>query len=622
MKFFLICFLAIVLSSCESKPVKSSSVSNPPKDETTATAPKETPVPQTPQEGRTADDPLKDETTATAPKETPVPQTPQEGKTADDPPKDETTATAPKETPAPQTTSQEGGTADDPPKDETTATAPKETPAPQTTSQEGGTADDPPKDQNALTNANIKSLNSLTLKDLEETTLLGKDGSNVYRLYMESLLLPAAVRLLNSETLPDHLVPLCTDKENCSKSLIDINKLNHSHIFYLLRQIGLNLEPLTIQIVDSQTFKIPPSLTFLQGSAPENSDDIESFIESMDQYDVRTIVINLSKFWSDPEVFFLLGEYIYKKQADLHIIGKCSVFCAQYLIPAAKTVIIEPYGYVSYRGSFSGFYNDFLEAVPRQEELISNLMNNPKKEAAQEAFLETFIQIKQFPLEQQPDIMESLLDRIQNWDKDSTKGGTKFVGALRQFAAKKGKIFVSHLSSAEAEEFFQGISPAMADNIKSFLIQADTYTKYGDQLISTHEKRAQKETDYYTKIDLASRLTSQSKKSYSYFDFVGLAARLVQHYGYRHVFSVPRAYYNVPEQDKPYFEIVPSGDLLRSLGLNIQGENHIDMFSIDENSKKFFLYLNNERIENCKFFKEGIFFTTDTLMECLGFLNF
>ena len=60
--------------------------------------------------------------------------------------------------------------------------------------------------------------------------------------------------------------------------------------------------------------------------------------------------------------------------------------------------------------------------------------------------------------------------------------------------------------------------------------------------------------------------------------FLLISGYLLKDSRYAEDFSEPKPYYNVPEKDKLYEWIVPSAELLRAMGLDIRGENNIDMF--------------------------------------------
>ena len=608
-KLFLICFLTVILPSCESNTDK-------------PTPPTEIPTPPEPPEGDTTNNPPETKAPKTPQPETSTPPEPPEGDTTNDPP----------ETKAPKTPQPETSTPPEPPEGDT-ANDPPETKAPKTPQPETSTLPEPPENEIVkgaqeetvtVIKANIKALDSLTLDDLEKNNLLGEDGSSLHNhFYMPYALFHAKEFLDSTNVLKAELPPLCFDEESCSKNLIDVTRLEHSHMAYLIKKIGLSklLDGIVTLTKDETTFTV----AFLQGTLDSddmatNIDTIKERIEHMDQNDTRKILINLASFWKNTEIFFLLGEYIHKKQVDLHIVGQCTDLCARYLIPAAKTVIIGPYGHISYGGSHVGFYNTALEAVPRQEAYILNYINNPNTDDLYKFFVHRITQVRQLTVETQSATTKKFIDDLRNWDKDSTNKGTQVAAAVEDFLSSKGSVFITHLTDEDIKEFFRNLSssPDLVKNLKSYIMQKAPYRQHGDQLMSYFKHFAKIEEDYYkNRTSIFAELSSQSKTSYSYFDFTDLVARLIQSAPYLNTFSVPRAY-NMPEETKPFFEVLPSGDLLRNLGLNVQGENHIEMFDTDENSKQIFLYLNNERIESCKFFTDGISFTTKTLLECLG----
>ena len=488
-KIFLICFLTVILPSCG--PNKSSG----PVDDTPETPqPEPTTPPKPPVDGTPNDTPETPQPEPTTPPKPPVdrtpndtPETPQpEPTTPPKPPVDGTPNDTP-ETPQPEPT-----TPPKPPVDGTPNDTP-ETPQPEPTappkSPEDEIVEGAPEDKSTITKANLKTLDSLTAGDLEKNNLLGEGGSSLYSFYMNFALSHAKEFLNSTNVLKAELPPLCFDEESCSKDLIDVTRLDRSHMAHLIKKIGLS-KPVN-GIIESAKAETPFTFAFLQGHLSSDNDainiaTIKDFIDLMDQNNTRKILINLVNFWKSMEIYFLLGEYIHKKQVELHIVGQCTDLCASYLILAAKTVIIEPYGYISYGGSYTGFYNDLLEAVPRQEADISNFINNPNVDDLYKFFVDGITEAKQFSDNGQAAITKNFIDNLRNWDRDSTNEGAKIAASLEEFLSDKGSVLISHLTNKDIKEFCQKLSDAgLMKTIKSFFAQKDPYNENGNRVISS-----------------------------------------------------------------------------------------------------------------------------------------
>ena len=97
---------------------------------------------------------------------------------------------------------------------------------------------------------------------------------------------------------------------------------------------------------------------------PPHLEKMLQMMNDMKRKSIKRIAVNLdTQDHTDPRPFFLLGNFIKRNQMDLHIVGRCEVYCAKYLIPAAKTVYIEPYGHIYFDGSFSAFSEEFEKAL-------------------------------------------------------------------------------------------------------------------------------------------------------------------------------------------------------------------------------------------------------------------
>ena len=163
-----------------------------------------------------------------------------------------------------------------------------------------------------------------------------------------------------------------------------MDKLTRTHIAYLLKVAGLLYPSGHINIhkwSDDRDRKIKETIPVFvfQNLIQEKKEgqniyiDIDQQIKLMETQNTKKIIVNLSYhgiFFENKSVFFSLGEYIKKNQVDLYIEGRCSYLCANYLLPAARTVYIGPYGHIASKGSLAGLSRDVENTMPLQLEEI------------------------------------------------------------------------------------------------------------------------------------------------------------------------------------------------------------------------------------------------------------
>ena len=208
---------------------------------------------------------------------------------------------------------------------------------------------------------------------------------------------------------------------------------------------------------------------------------------------------------------------------------------------------------------------------------------------------------------------KNLLSKLDRWDIEMSR---QFKDQLHSFSSSVGTGFKGFMEK-ERREFLGDLSPEVLDSLALFFkYESDDDEKivqrkaYIDQVAFFF----QQECLYYQSIEIRECSILQEE---DYLQLLQLGSRLVQKLEYEKYFSVPRAYYNVPETDKPYRLIFPSAELLRSVGIDIRGENNTDMFEGFESFEEVFLYLDEERVDNCGFFTESAPYTTDNLKKCL-----
>ena len=447
---------------------------------------------------------------------------------------------------------------------------------------------------------------------------------------------------------------LCHDS-GCDKGL-DLAKINSEEIF--LTVLKIFSWHTSTSIVDSykigakhfeavgllQGFLAPAGWNPFFSSSSEPTDvekpkqiarEMLQFIVQMQKKDVRKIIVNLPDqfdHYQDVSPFVHLGLFIKDNKIDLHII-RCGTYCASYLLPAAQTVYIEPYGYFYTKGSATGSFNDTVQAVEREESYRLKRLQTEWLSQQQRPQLVQFVKDSMtaafgFPPPPQRD--PDTRSRMETGDK-FIEGLVQWTGAVwgadrwkrfsetvisdyESIARKRFKSFdradisgfVESLDTDETWPFLQDLAVFFrwSTGEKSLFI-IDDYIKMLRSLMIL-EKR------YY--IQVVKELISEV--GYSYKDFLALAAYLVRDRRYERMFSVSRNYYAVPEKERPYDVITVSADLLRTLGFNVKGENSRKRLERDFGGRV--LYLNERKVQSCNFFKKQSPYTKDTLEECLS----
>ena len=469
---------------------------------------------------------------------------------------------------------------------------------------------------------------NLSIEKIVNAGFLKEGGSDVFHYYIQYWLNKLDITL---QTQPHQTTwkQLCRDSD-CSKGL-DLKKIDKPTIRNIIKQLA-------DQPFVATTSNAPhtEAFIFLQGNLgpapdekaqtpqnpekyPKHIEGILLAIEYMKFANVRRIVVNLApQPHLDLIPFVLLGQFIKENQMDLHIVGRCGPYCARYLIPAAKTVYMEPYGHIYFNGSFTGLFEEIQKVMSVQQAAY----------------------IKQWEKQWLPELKDKIgfvTSSIQeafddsNTDVPTQQRNALFIKLLKRFDPEAGKEFEKRLSDFQFNKSAGSLTNFKEEDIKSLLqsfssklrnslallfnLMTDDTAQNNSRYLRELNHFRQEESKYYQHISI-SALPSQ--KSYTYLSLLRLAAALTKDLKYEKYFSVPRLYYNIPEKDKPYLMIFPSADLLRDVGINIRGKNNMKMAGLtDENSQNGFLYLDNKRIENCKFFEKGVSYTTETLYNCL-----
>ena len=349
-------------------------------------------------------------------------------------------------------------------------------------------------------------------------------------------------------------------------------------------------------------------------------------IDKMKQKNVRKIAVNLPyQIHTDPLPFMLLGIFIREQEIDLHIVGGCEQYCATYLVPAAKTVYIEPYGYIYRKGISNGLLKEIQGVVGKQkqkhiEQLREEWFSRMTREGQIKFAVNTMMFLKSNP---ESRVIFSQFQRMLGVLRPKQLG--EFQEKFTKLQSQ-GKLSIFDWTPEELQSFIGDFSPPLLENLVLFFrlsfddreFKIASYIRRLEYFSSLHR-------GYFGTIQIV-RLVSQN--SYSYIQLGFLFDLLLKDERYAEYFSVPRNFYNIPEKDKPYKWVIPSAELLRSVGVDIKGENNVDMMDLsyilalvgsDEKiSPEQFLYLDSERMENCRFFDVKQSYTTEILENCLS----
>ena len=475
---------------------------------------------------------------------------------------------------------------------------------------------------------------TLSIKEIINAGFLKEGGSDLFHYYIEHWFnnIEYIMGILQQTKNSQHKAiwnQLCHDSD-CSKGL-DLNRIDKSKMQAIITLLShmpmLSLsdekDPNRESIFFLQGFLAPPNSNIQYFNHqnidyqnpkknPEHIQKMLQLVQHMKQKNTKRIAVNLPlQTHVDPRPFFLLGNLIKQNQMDLHIVGGCEFYCARYLIPAAKTVYLEPYGHIYFNGSFSAWAEEFAEILAV---LMEEYREHVKKEGPSQ--LEDKVTFINSGIQNSIN-SDNYSDFIEQFKKGIAEKAVAFEKSLDDFYYNlPSKNHLVNFTEKERKQFLRSLSQELLDELMVFIslnsnpkIQASS-----NYVLGTLFYLKTLESAYYAEIDIEELPSSQN---YTFFDLLQLAALLVKVPEYERFFPVPRFYYNVPEKDKPYYMVTLSVGLLKSLGIDIRGKNNLEMIGSDKNSKKTFLYLDTKRIANCKFFEKGASFTTETLYGCL-----
>ena len=486
------------------------------------------------------------------------------------------------------------------------------------------------------------------LEQVKSFDFLKTGGSDLFYYYVQIWFnaLPSAIPPMKDSWQKQSWNKFCYES-NCLNGL-DPEKINGTDMPSVIRKLSdlpsINLSP------PSSADQYTEATVFIQGSLaprghnlwlfmknkkdsqanPEHLTQIDRQINAMRRQNIKRIAVNLPpQLHEDPMPFILLGQFIRQKEIDLYVVGGCGHYCALYLVPAAKTVYIEPYGYIYHKGSFTGLLNETLKGTNIQRrkymsQLAENWVSHLTTEKTIDFVVDAIVSMAASSL----DDLQRVIITFQSWlDKNISEQGKEFRAEFKRFNVKLGKISISDWTAEEVREFIQILSPELLKNTALFfrVIQDEQIQKsmeYGREL----QDLSAVETAYYNVLKTSQRFVSHMR--YEYMEFLLLSGQLLKDPRYIEISSEPKPYYNVPEKDKPYEWIVPSAELLRNMGLDVRGDNNKEMIDFTEfplmsggeerYSAEQFMYLDSITMESCGFFNRDAFYKTEELKECLS----
>lgn len=493
------------------------------------------------------------------------------------------------------------------------------------------------------------------------------------------------------------LAHLC--KDSTCESGLDTSKIDSEAVRLILKQAGNNspeiINPSEQASTDSGKIK---SVLFLQGVLSRPGwgasqlrliqqgvikkdqlpwwQNIEAIKNVAVKNNVREVLVNLPLQFGPPlripsfmhydvSVFIELGRFIRENKMDVRIVGQCGTHCANYLLPAAKTVYIEPYGYIYTQGSISGLLNSGVLTSPAQrdyhlqqlkEKWLPQLLqksdmpvgeskngNSPGTLAeGSEGVPASSMEESPYPLLLQyvtdemlmafgftdiPGFADQLEERMNISLKELKEKIVEKITAWGQsvWESEEWEHFKTHIF----EKYRRDINRAPRDwtkqDVKNFVRIMDNdnqrhfLEKLALMLESTDERlkiegylgglawlRGEYTLEYHQEMGVF----LHSQLPYTYEKFLDLAAHLGRDVGYEVMFSVSKTYYAIPEEDK--LLVMPSAGLLKKLGMDVRGENNQGVHATGMEPDKI-LYLDERIIKNCQFFESLDFHLKEAL---------
>ena len=390
-------------------------------------------------------------------------------------------------------------------------------------------------------------------------------------------------------------------------------------------------------------------------------------MDYIDEHNVKEIGVNLPRQFGpgstdhyDVNIFIELGRFIKKRNLNLRIVGRCGTHCANYLVPAAQTVYIEPYGHIYTEGGIYGLLHGLRYAFSRQRDYLVQKFKREwlprlKTQVAQETKPEDSLPAggtvesaagKEAPAGLVEFVSEHIVkfaglseDSDMSSDKARSQKKRKVINFQTIFSDWTELVWEEERRSEFFTEIFQEYQHKINRPFRNWTKEdTDQFVRSMDNdkersfledialFIKVHTDPETKKSQHYLRdlewlykgtypyqVQMGSYLSSEN--DYTYRELLDVAAHLVRDFRYQETFSVLKSYYTVPEKDK-YDAVMFSASLLNRLGLDVRGENNPEWFTMDWGENV--LYLTEKKIQNCKFSTPQISYTKEALNKCLS----
>ena len=411
-------------------------------------------------------------------------------------------------------------------------------------------------------------------------SVIGK-GTHVHDRYMAQVLndIKKLVRQTHKEYPDPHRWSfLCEDWKE-SDCMMDTQHLNPEKTAKIIRLFGIFIK------LDTPA----PEEFYLQGWAQHRGDREREVLQQIWNPELNTVIVNyhIEKFpIVNSRIFTELYKRMKQTAVDLHIVGRCSDYCANFLVPLARTVYIEPYGYIVYNEGYSGW-------ADRLAEIYST------------AVTETDKILKEMYFPKSGDRLDGLMNLLKTGHYRSAM--RVYLNQAKNGPALNKKVQEEHgvksfmdLPEEEKQAQLSLLPESVLDGIYESFLNSSPSVLMASRVHSQMEQKAALEKDRLKGLAL------DSIEERFYFDWIKLPGLLIP-------LPVP---YRFSSDETVHAGIVPEAETLRRMGMDIQGENDRmkTAWSLNGRSETI-LYMDYEDVENCGFFSEGL--QKKGLLSCL-----
>ena len=288
----------------------------------------------------------------------------------------------------------------------------------------------------------------------------------------------------------------------------------------------------------------------------------------------------------------LLADYIKSNQMDVYILGYCSLTCSNYLLPAAENIYIGQYGIILYGGETLSFMSgEIQELFDRAAGHIRKSFEEETKSAG--GFFSYIYEnvkmdaIRQFALLLKREGQTQFADKLQKILEALWPGGQ---------SGKTGGKAKTKLSLADFEEAFGSLSQRETEAFLDFAFSAKENIQNLRTVFGHISSGGEREKEFFSKIKVS--------EDSAYMRLLNLSHSLTAYHPFfQSMFSVldRQGFVGVPEEKKFRF-VIPSTQVLRSIGLNIaRGENSSENLYSRQGNRPAYMELGLGDIESCGF---------------------